>query len=271
MIIAFDVGGTKILGAQFDKNMQIVTQQKWSADANDSLENYLIHLKKCIAHLLTPDTIAICLGFPSIIDDGVIIRSTNITCLQNVPIKKILEAEFDISVFINNDANCFALAAARHTKGRDVVGVTLGTGLGVGLVLNGELYSGVTQGAGEIWQLPYKESILENYVCSKYFSQKKIDAKEAHSLPDKERFELFDEYAQNLSDVLAYIIFIYNPQSIVLGGSLTKLSEFYEERTLKLLRNKVVDDQFLKTTIIFWQEATAGVVGAALLSKLYTQ
>ena len=104
---------------------------------------------------------------------GVVYDVQNIPSFKEVDLKRILEEEFKIPTYINNDANCFIVGEKYFGAGRDyknIVGLIIGTGLGAGLYTNGKLYCGTNCGAGEFGMLPYKDGIYEDYCSGKYFS-----------------------------------------------------------------------------------------------------
>ena len=98
----------------------------------------------------------------------------NIPSWQEVHLKEILENDFSVPVAVNNDANCFALGAWRYGEGKgtqNMVGLTIGTGIGAGIIIDGKLYNGVNTGAGEIGSLPYLDADYEFYCSSRFFSK----------------------------------------------------------------------------------------------------
>ena len=85
--------------------------------------------------------------------------------------KEVLEEEFKVAVAVNNDSNCFALGECLFGEGRSfshMVGITIGTGIGAGVIVGRRLYCGQYVGAGEIGSLPYLDSDFEHY-CSSFF------------------------------------------------------------------------------------------------------
>ena len=171
MRLGIDIGGTNIVFGLFGENGQLVRTSSVRSFARDaSLESTLQSLQDRIGEFLTPEVTSIGIGVPSALDreTGVVYNAVNIPSWQNVPLKQILEAHFHVPVRLNNDANCFALGAYRHfaaEKPQSFVGVTLGTGVGLGIVIDGELYNGHNTGAGEIGCIRYLDADLETY-CS---------------------------------------------------------------------------------------------------------
>ena len=109
-------------------------------------------LKRQIAQLMTAEVTGIGVGVPSVVDyrQGIVYNVANIPAWKEVHLKDILEREFGVPVAVNNDANCFALGAWRYGEGQgtsDMVGLTMGTGIGSGIIIGGNLYNGVNNDA----------------------------------------------------------------------------------------------------------------------------
>jgi glucokinase len=172
-VIGVDIGGTTIHIGLVQNNL-IKRETKIFVDRTAEAAVTLQSLVQLIRQNLTKNTAAIGIGVPAIVDpdNGIVYDVQNIPNWKEIPLKKILEKEFKIPVFINNDANCFALGEFTYGKSknyRNVIGLSLGTGIGMGIIINKELYNGVLCGAGEIGMLGYKDSIIENYSGSFFF------------------------------------------------------------------------------------------------------
>ena len=173
MTIGIDLGGTNIRCGLIE-NGNVVTRIMEPC-RSDKPENEVIEqIKSLIRQLINPSVKGIGIGVPSVVDvqKGIVYNVQNIPSWKEVYLRDILEAEFGIPVFVNNDANCFALGEQRCGEAkayRNVIGITLGTGVGAGLIINNELYCGSNTGAGEIGCLPYLEHTLEFYCGSTFF------------------------------------------------------------------------------------------------------
>src|SRR5690606_32149083 len=120
--------------------------KKFATDTNAQAggETTLNILKGVIRKLKNTETKAIGIGVPSVVDKnkGIVYNVQNIKDWEEVHLKVLLEAEFNIPVHIDNDANCFAYGEKIFGKGRDFrnfVGITLGTGVGGGIIQNNNL------------------------------------------------------------------------------------------------------------------------------------
>jgi glucokinase len=179
---------------------------------------------------------AIGIGVPTIVDveKGIVYNATNIKNWKEVPLKQILEKRFGIPVFVNNDANCF-IAGEKYfgkAKGfRSVVGLVLGTGLGAGLIINDRLYEGKNCGAGEICNLPYLSHNYEYYCCGQFFKDElKTTALEiyGHAVNnDPVALKYFETFGFNLGKFIQAVLYAYDPELIVFGGSVTQAFPFF--------------------------------------------
>src|SRR5690625_6274537 len=107
------------------------------------------------------------IGVPSVVDpdEGIVYDVQNIPGWEKVHLKDLLEEKTGKEVFINNDANRFALGAWKFGEGRGkkkMVGISMSTGFAGGIILAGKLYEGINCGAGEIGMIYYKQSMLEH-------------------------------------------------------------------------------------------------------------
>ena len=191
MFVGVDLGGTNIRAAIVENGV-IQKMRRDSFKTNDTLENTLQQFKSFIKPLIKPDVQGIGIGVPSVVDvaRGIVYNVMNIPSWECVPLRNILEEEFEVPVRINNDVNCFVIG--EHQFGllknfKNAVGMASGTGLGVGIVINNELYLGNNCGAGEVGLLPYKNHTLEYYTSGNFFSAfYKMTAAEAHERALKE-------------------------------------------------------------------------------------
>ena len=174
MTLGIDVGGTNlVLGlVQDGKIVKRVSTPWFPREAN--LEQTIDTLSEQIAGILTPDTEKIGIGVPSVVDvnRGIVYDTANIPSWTEVPLKDLLEARFHLPVSLNNDANCYAMGVYEgypaDAKPEVLVVITLGTGVGIGIVDRGRLFCGANCGAGELGALPYRSATLESF-CSKQF------------------------------------------------------------------------------------------------------
>lgn len=271
-IIGIDLGGTKI-SAGLVKQSKIV---KAVAEPTNKgcVNDVVIQIKSILQKLINKDVEAIGIGAPSIVDTkkGIIFEVSNIPSWKKVFLADLIGQEFDIPVYINNDANCFALAEKHYGKAKkynDIVGVTIGTGLGVGIVINGKLYNGHNCGAGEFCNIPYLNNTLEYYCSGNFFKTVyKIDGATLYKKAlagDSKSIKIFNEFGDHIGVALAVIVLSIDPEIIVLGGSVSKSSSFFWDSMINSLKKKIYTQTF-KTLIIKKSSIKEpGVLGAASL------
>ena len=174
-VLGVDIGGTKIkTGRIFGE--EVVQTSLSKVNQNDSQEDSLSRLLMTIDEVMTADVEAIGIGVPAVVDpdSGMVYDVQNIPAWKKVPLKELVQKQFNVPVHLNNDANCFALGEKYFGKAKpykNCIALSLGTGLGMGILIDNKLYNGVLCGAGEIGMLPYKDGILEHYAGSFFFEE----------------------------------------------------------------------------------------------------
>jgi glucokinase len=150
--VGVDVGGTKVAGAPLTDG-RLGPSRIEPTDVSDSAA-LVEQIVAVVESVRTPEAAAVGIGVPSVVDfaTGRIRASANIP-LADLPLRSLLSDRFGLPVYVDNDASCAALAEA-YDEGRlttpDLVLLTVGTGVGGGLVLNGKLYRGATGAAAEL-------------------------------------------------------------------------------------------------------------------------
>src|SRR3989339_1856954 len=157
MFIGVDLGGTKIAAALVSETGKIITDVNIPTEASKGKKHVLGVISKAIDHLLRTSAKpvkAIGLGVPGPIlyEKGVVIGPPNLPGWKQVNLKQVLGKKFKLPVYVDNDANCAALAEARFGAGigrKHFIYITVSTGIGGGIIINGELYRGANGSAGE--------------------------------------------------------------------------------------------------------------------------
>ncbi|GAK50966.1 hypothetical protein U14_02208 [Candidatus Moduliflexus flocculans] len=236
-VIGVDLGGTNVRTGAIREG-RILKHFTESISANADAEIIIHELIDAIEHVFQPDCAGIGIGVPGVVEQtrGIIYDIENIPSWKEVPLREIVEQRFHVPVAINNDANCFALGEASFGKGqayRNFVGVTLGTGIGTGIIINRQLYSGVNCGAGELGILPYIEHDYEYYCGGQFFEHvHHVSGKamfEAALRDDADAKKIFDEYGGHLGNALWVIVAAFAPELIVLGGSISQAFPFFQQ------------------------------------------
>ena len=236
MRLSIDLGGTNIRVAQVE-NGCCLCKKSVPCKATEAAEVVVAQLSELIREMITPEVDGIGIGVPSIVDAnrGIVYNVANIPSWKEVHLKEILEKEFNVAVAVNNDCNCFALGVNLYGEGRsyaDLVGITLGTGVGAGILVDRHLYSGNYAGAGEIGSLPYLDSDFEHY-CSSFFFKRYgtsgAEMAEKAAQGDAQALEMWHQFGHHLGQLMKAILFTYAPQAIVIGGGIAPAFPLFEQ------------------------------------------
>ena len=250
-IIGIDLGGTKVGIGRVEEG-RIVRHISAAVSGQGSEEQVIGEVIEAVEQVFDPDVAGIGVGVPSVVDveKGIVYDVQNIPSWKEVPLKKTLEKRFGRPVYVNNDANCFAVGEKYFGLGkpfRHLVGLIIGTGLGAGIILNNRLYSGPNCGAGEFGMIPYKDSILEHYCSGQYFTRAfGVRGEEVHARAgrgDREGLEILGRFGAFLGDALMIIMLAVDPEAIILGGSVSRSFRFFE----KAMREKMKTFPYHKT------------------------
>lgn len=272
-IIGIDIGGTSIVGGRIerDKISVLIKEDTLATIGGDATIDVLTRI---IDRLVTPNTEAIGIGVPSVVDRerGVVYNVQNIKDWDEVHLKAILESRFNIPVFIDNDANCFAMGERIYGKGKsflNFVGITLGTGVGGGIIQNGHLLNDANCGSGEFGELPYLDSILEEYCGSRFFPREGglngLEAATRAREGDKQAIELFNLYGKHLSILVKVILLVIDPEAIIFGGSISGSFDLFEKAMYKGLSDFPYPKSIQKIKITYSELQETGVLGAGAL------
>lgn len=233
------------------------------------------------------------IGVPGPVDPikGIVHYFPNIKGWHNVPLKNILREKTGLPVFIDNDANLMTLAEGRlgAAKGKkNVLGITLGTGVGGGILVNSRLYRGSSLNAGEIGHIPINEegppcacggkACLERYVGNKYILEKArtafgqdITLEELSSLANKgniRAIKIWRDIAGHLAVCLAGVVNFFNPDTIVIGGGVAGAGRVLFEAVKQGIKERAMPTQARAVKVVKAKLGNnAGMLGASLLIK----
>ena len=274
MVIGVDLGGTNIRAALIkDGAISSVLQEKLCE--KESLQNTIDQLIAIIASLISKEVIAIGIGVPSVVDieKGIVYDVINIPSWKRVELKKILVERFQIPVYINNDVNCFALGEHQFGQGKpfsSFVALSIGTGIGAGIIINNQLYSGKNCGAGEIGSLPYLDKNFEFYTSSLFFESKSTTSFLAHNAAasgDQSILSIWEEFGFHLGNMIKAIVYAYDPEAIIFGGSIAKAFKYFEAPMKSAIADLQFPETFKSLIILLSNVENIALLGAAALVK----
>ena len=256
MNIGLDIGGTKCAvstGRSSGGNIEILSREEFPTKGltwREVLEEFAGRIEKILSCSGEPlGAIGISCGGPLDSRRGLVLSPPNLPGWDEVPVVGFFKERFDVPVALQNDANACALAEYLYGSGRGVrnlVFMTFGTGLGAGIVIDGKLYSGTNDNAGEIGHIRLapagpvgynKEGSAEGF-CSGAGIARLAKIRKGLDLTTKEIFErvragdpdcteVFRESAEKLATILAFTIDILNPEVIALGGVFMRNADLF--------------------------------------------
>lgn len=225
------------------------------------------------------DTKKIGIGVPSVVDsdEGIVYDVQNIPGWEKVHLKDLLEEKTGKTVYLNNDANCFALGESMFGEGigkKNLVGIVIGTGFAGGIVIDGKIYEGRNCGAGEFGMIPYKQSILEHYCSGQFFSRlvgvRGEDIYEKALNDDPTSKKLFYEFGSHVAEAIKIVLYTYDPDSIILGGSVTNTYSLFKEGFERELKSFGFPNSLNNVEITISKTKHVAVMGAAALCVNYS-
>ncbi|MBO7578976.1 MAG: ROK family protein [Prevotella sp.] len=274
MKIGIDLGGTNMRVGLTD-GATLVNSVIEPCPSKEAEEVVVNQLKRQIAQLMSEDVTSIGVGVPSVVDSqqGIVYNVANIPSWKEVHLKEILEKEFGVPVAVNNDANCFALGVWKYGEGKgtkDMVGLTMGTGIGSGIIIDGKLYNGVNTGAGEIGSLPFKDADYEFYCSSRFFSELHGDTganfgKRAQA-GDAEAVAVWKEFGENVGELIKAVLFTYAPEAIIIGGGIASAFPLFEAPMRASLESFPYPANVAATRIMPSTLPNAAILGAGALN-----
>lgn len=273
-VIGIDLGATNIRGAIVHGSaLSAIVSQKIKSDG--SVEDVLNDIYKVVDALLQTDKVAaIGIGVPSVVDvaEGIVYDVQYIPSWKEVHLKQLMEARYHIPVYVNNDANCFAVGEYYFGKGNNsdsMIGLTLGTGLGAGVMINKRLYAGFNCGAGEFGLFPYLDNILEYYCSGSFFSNvyglDGVQVFEDAKSGDAKALGLYKELGTHIGHAIKQVMYAYDPQLIVLGGSVRHAYAFFEQTMWQEIKTFAYTKTAERIRVEVSELENSGIIGAAAL------
>jgi glucokinase len=272
-IIGISLGGSMLLSGKV-KNDKLIKSVSRKINNKGSEEEVLTELIEAISEVFDDEVTGIGIGVPSLVDvkNGIVYKVQKIPSWREVHLKDILESHFGIKVYVNNDANCFAIGEKYFGKAKNhenIVGLIIGAGVGAGIIFKGHLYSGTNCGAGEFGSLPYREHDFEYYCSESYFEEKygmKFELLYKRALnKDKIALAVFEQYGFDLGNLIKSILYITDPEIIILGGTISKAFPFFEKTMHNRVKTFLYKHSLKKLEILLTQQSEISIFGAVAL------
>ena len=277
-LIGIDLGGTNIR-AGLVRDGRIDKLVSTLVPADGQVQHVLDELFFLTDKIIGEEVKGIGIGVPGLVDPdtGVVFDVINIPAWQEVPLQQLMEKRYHLPVMINNDANCFALGEYCFGKGRDqknMVGLTIGTGLGAGIILNGQLYSGMNDAAGEFGMIPYLDKYIEYYASGQFFQNcYDVDGGAVYQQAlngEEKAIRQYQEFGKHLGNAIKTILYALDLECIVLGGSVRHAYPYFSgamwEQVKTLAFSRTVKQLKIEVSELE-NGAILGAAGLALESK----
>jgi glucokinase len=282
-IVGADIGGSHITVALVDINSKSVIKdsvERAHVRSGGSIENIIedwcrVLEKVIVGSGLQNAHIGIAMPGPFQYEEGIsyIKGLSKYESLYNQNVRKLIARKLRMvpeAIKFKNDAGCFlqgealgGAAAGYH----HAIGFTLGTGIGTA-----KYHNGIGEDA-DLWKLPFKNSVAEEYLATRWFTgryheltaKNVSDVKELVALASTDQVVsvVFDEFADNLAGFLTRFVAMENPDIIVMGGNVSKASDYFLPRVLDLLRNQSINIPLKKAML----GEEAAILGAAWCRK----
>ena len=286
-VIGLDLGGTAIKLGQFLADGTCINSLTVATPQPATPEAVVKSMVEAIAQLTpTGNCLALGVGTPGPADkSGRIAKvAINLSGWQDVPLADWLEAQTGLPTTVANDANCAGLGEAWLGAGKDyqnLIMLTLGTGVGGAIILNGHLFTGYFGAAGELGLITLNfdgpmcnsgnNGSLEQYgsiqAIRRMTGKEPAELGELAERGDKPTLEFWESYGCLLGAGLASLIYVLTPEAIVIGGGISGSTKFFFPATLEEIERRVLlssrENLQLLTAKLGNQ---AGMVGAAKLA-----
>ena len=281
-ILAIDIGGTMIKYGLVSSDGKILSTNKIKTEASKGLNNILNKIDNIFKRYKENNPVGIAVSGTGQINGmiGKVIGGNPI--IPNwigTNLVKILEEKYNLPAVLENDVNCVALGEKWIGAGKDLsnfICLTIGTGIGGGIILNNQLFRGENFVAGEFGHTLIKKGEFEQFASTtalirlvKEKTGKILNGKEIFDLEKKEIVEyqeVISEWIENLTDGLSSIVYCFNPANIILGGGVIGQGEALINRIKNSLFKKIGLQFKEKLNIIQAKLGNnAGMIGASYL------
>jgi glucokinase len=318
-VVGVDLGGTKILSGLFDNSLECVGTAKVSTKAQRGVEAVIERIDRSVrdavdeADLSLKQVAGLGIGAPGAVDfkTGTVIFAPNMEGWKDVPLKKELEKHLGVPVFVENDANIAVLGvqvAELKSKPQDVVGIFVGTGIGGGLIVRGELYSGFNHTAGEIGHMVVdvngpkcgcgnkgcfeavasrtaifqrikagikdgEKTLLTEMLGDGLEDLRSGDLRKAIRRGDKFVSKIVEQAAEYIGIGVANLVNVLGPEVVVLGGGVIEaLSDEMMSVITKTAKEHAMPGTIKGVEIVASKLGdSAGITGAAVLARKETK
>lgn len=286
-IVGIDIGGSKINVVLF-RGAKVLHKDKQPTETKNQAA-FLAQLEGMVSSVISPlrrrEFIGIGCGVAGALDleKGQVLRSPNLPIIDGLKIQEFLSKKFYREVLIDNDARSFLRGEHLWGAGKgykNLVGLTLGTGVGGGIIIDGKTINGSHDAAGEIGHMIIKSEIRNSKLETNDFEELAgaralknfgfSDSLKAYNLArkgDKNAQKAFEKVGEYLGVSLANIVNMVDPQAIIIGGGLSGAEKFILPQARKTMKKLITSPKAAEGVKILLGKLgeDAGAMGAAAL------
>jgi glucokinase len=259
-------------GALASEVMSVATGRGFGPE---QLEVDVARLRDCLASEVAPRPIGgLGFGTAGVVRPGPLSLASNLPRLNGHDLRVLVQRTSPFPVAVENDARCFTLAEARFGAARGarhVVGLTLGTGVGCGVLVEGRLLHGAGYEAGEVWAIPLRDATLEESVSGRGVvrgfaalggdpGRTAAQVADAARDGDERAREAWSAFGRDVGFLCMCALTFLDPETVVLGGSLAKAHDLFRPSLDAVLKDK-------RSRVVFSALGPpSGLIGAAALT-----
>ncbi len=313
-VLAIDLGGTKILAAIISTKGKVLARKHYLTLANEGPQSVINRIFSAIDYLLSLrniapsqlDSISIAAAGAINLEKGIITLSPRLPGWYDIPLRDIVEEKYRVNTFLVNDANAAALSEHQFGAGKGVnnlIYITVSTGIGGGIIINGKLYSGVSGSAGELGHMTIDVNgpkcncgnigcweMLASGTAVAEEAKRRIRQGEKTSLAkivksdignitaekvekaardgDSLAQEVILEAATYLGIGMVNLVHIFNPEMIIVGGGMSKMGDLLFNPARQMIRERAHQLSAQAVRVVPAQLGDdAGVLGAAVFAR----
>ncbi|GBF80781.1 ROK family protein [Aphanothece sacrum] len=286
-VIGIDLGGTAIKLGRFLEDGTCINKLTLATPQPATPEAVLKEIVQGIKQINpSQDCVALGVGTPGPVDaTGRIAKiAINLSGWENIPLADCLEQETGLPATIANDANCAGLGEAWLGAGKpfkNLILLTLGTGVGGAIILDGHLFTGHLGAAGELGLITLNfdgppcnsgnQGSLEQYASAtairRMMGQEPAELGKLAAQGNKKALDFWQDYGRLLGAGLSTLIYILTPEAILIGGGVSGSTEFFFPATLAEIERRVLASSRQGLQLLPAQLGNqAGMIGAAKLA-----
>lgn len=283
LFAVIDIGGTSIKYGIINEEGILVETNDRDTEAEKGGLSIIEKVKEIIHEMIKKNKIeGIAVSTAGMVcpkEGKIVFAGPTIPNYTGVEVKKILEEEFNLPCFVENDVNCAALGEFSYGAGkgtRSMACLTIGTGIGGALIIDGKILHGFSNSAGEIGYMIVRgeqiqdiastSALVKNVASRKGLDTSFIDGR--YVLDNYEKGDVIckeevEKLADNLALCLSSVVYLINPEVVVLGGGIMAREEIFRPLIENSLKKYLIESVYKNTKIAFAElKNTAGMKGA---------